>query len=303
MNATTQGPIWRKRMLDLARQAGVAHPPLFAPLLFAVAAQIEAIPPQDMALDGTRIRKNVSELRRALGTHVVVCTVPGGAEAEALGVPHNRDTWPPRATGPLAAALATEPDASRLANSPRLGATLEAVKQWQADASQPVVLAALTGPATLVSQLRAAGGALDDEAGYLLAGGTLAALARLYAEAGVHVLQLCEAAAPDDSAVDAWKGALGTIGNVARFHRVPPLLTIAAPSTTPWPMQVVAAPGTGQGAPPPKPHGRAWSPEPSTWSEAARSVGAERIVLTSAEVSATHDVAGLRSLVLGLWER
>lgn len=304
MNATAQGPTWRKRMQDLARQAGVAHPPLFAPLLFGVAAQIEAVSPQAMATDGTRIRKNVAELRRALGTDTVVCTVPSGIEAEALGVPHALDVWPPRPSGPLTAALPAEPDAARLASAARVVATLEAVKQWQADTSQPVVLAALTGPATLLAQLRAAGAALDDEAGYLLVGGTLAALGRLYAEAGVHVLQLCETAAPAAAAVDAWKGALGTIGNVARFHRVPPLLTVAADGAISWPMQVVAAPRADQGSPPPlKPHGRAWSSTPTDWSAAAGSAGAERIVLTPSEVLATHDVASLRSLVLALRER
>lgn len=268
--------MWRKRMQDLSRGVGRPHAPLFAPLLFGVAAQIEAIAPEAMARDATRVRKNVGELRRMLRTDVVVCAVPGSAEAEAMGT----------AVG--------EVDPVRLAAEERVAASLEAVRQWQADTSEPVILAALAGPATLLAQLRAGGLDVDDETGFDFVGRGLAALARLYAEAGVHVIQLHESALPSALQADSWKSALGTTGNVARFHRVAPLLVIDAPQVAVWPAQLVACPTPGQhsGAMP-RPHGRAWSAQPSNWPILPGETAGERLVTTVAEVPPTIEIAQL----------
>jgi len=266
--------MWRKRMQDLSRAVGKPHVPLFAPLLFGVAAQIEAIDPEAMARDATRLRKNVGELRRMLGTDAVVCAVPSSAEAAALG----------RAVGEI--------DVDRLAAEERVAASLEAVRQWQADSSDPVIVAALSGPATVLSQLRAAGIDVDDEAGFDFVGRGLAALARLYAEAGVHVLQLHETVAPQEAQVDAWKGALGTAGNVARFHRMAPLLVMDVANPPPWPAQAIACPTLAQHAGAmPRPHGRAWSAHPAEWPTLPGEGASERLVTTVTEVPPAIDIA------------
>lgn len=297
MNEAVRGAVWRKRMQDLSRNVGQRHAPLFAPLLFAAAAQIEAIEPWQMASDATRLRKNVGELRRVLGTDAVVCAVPSGMEAEALGVAVEGDQWPPKLTGTLAEPLAGEPDLARLTAARRLSASLEAVRQWQADGSEPVIVAALTGPATLLAQLRAAGTALDDKAGFEMAGSTLAALARLYAEAGIHVLQLHEDAAPGEDQIDEWKSALSTIGNVARFHRVPPVLVVSGgESGFSWPPQAVACPTTAQHpGTMTRAHGRAWPSEPGDWPTLTGLGTGERLVTTVGEVTGDIDVAALRA--------
>lgn len=292
MSEPVVGAAWRKRMQDLSRNAGRPHSPLFAPLLFGVAAQIESIAPAAMAHDGTRLRKNVGELQRALGMDAVVCSVPSAMEVEALGVPVD-DAWPPRPAGVLSAALAEEIDAARLAALPRVGASLDAVRQWQADASAPVIVAALTGPHTFLGQLRDAGAALGNDAGYDFVGRVLAAFARLYAEAGVHVLQWHETALPDEAGVELWKGALGTAGNVARFHRVPPLLVVeSAAAELSWPAQAVACPTHAQHAGAmPRAHGRAWPADATQWPALPGDAASERIVTTTAEVRA--DIAVL----------
>lgn len=273
--------MWRKRMQDLSRAVGRPHAPLFAPLLFGVAARIEAIAPEAMAVDGTRLRKNVGELRRMLKTDAVFCSAPSDAEVMAL------------------AGVGGQIDAARLAATPRIAASLEAVRQWQADTSEPVIVAALQGPASIAAALRA-GGAMDadDEALFDHVGRGLAALARLFCEAGVHVLQWHETVAPQDAQLDVWKGALGTAGNVARFHRVAPMLLMATPRALPWPAQAVACPTAAQHAGAmPRPHGRAWSADSSQWGALPGETASERLVTTSAELPADTDIAVLLAQV------
>lgn len=268
--------MWRKRMQDLSRAAGRPHVPLFAPVLFGVSAQIEAIDPQEMARDATRIRKNVGELRRMLKTDVVFCCAPGDAEAQAIG------------------ASVGEGIDEQLARHERIAASLEAVRQWQADVSEPVVGAALQGPASLVAALRRAGATEDDESAFDRVGRGLAALARLFCEAGVHLLQWHETVPHSEEQSDFWKGALGTAGNVARFHRVPPMLVMDTASPPAWPAQAVACPTLDQHAGPmPRPHGRAWSSDPAKWPALPGETASERIVTTVAEVPAQVDVAAL----------
>src|ERR1700752_4403036 len=89
-------PPWRRRLSEIGRNTGKPHPPLFAPLLYGVAAQIEALPPADVTADPTRLGKCLVELRRALGTAPLVVAAPSAMEAEALGASVDRGTWPPK---------------------------------------------------------------------------------------------------------------------------------------------------------------------------------------------------------------
>ncbi len=266
--------LWRQRMQDLSRNVGKPHAPLFAPLTLAASAQIEAISVDEMVLDATRLRKNASEMRRILGLNAVVCAVPSAMERECIGATVTSDSHP------------------------RLAASLEAVRQIaSADSSEPVLVAALTGPVTLFAQTRAAGADLDSEAAFDAIGSTLATLTRLYAEAGVHVLQFHESTSPDESDLDHWKGALGTAGNVARFHRVPPLLVMdSAPSS--WPAQMVACPTHTQHAGAmPRAHGRAWSADPAAWPRLPGDNASERYVTTVADLPSDMPVATIKSWV------
>lgn len=273
--------MWRKRMQDLSRSMGRPHAPLFAPVLFGVAAQIEAIAPAEMARDGTRLRKNVGELRRALKTDVVFCGAPSDAEVSAIGP------------------VGSDMDATRLAAQERIAASLEAVRQWLADSSEPVILVALRGPASILAALRAAGFEGDDEAGFDHVGRGLAGLVRLFAEGGVHVVQFHETVLPAEHQHDVWKGALGTAGNVARFHRVAPLLVMdTGAAVDAWPLQSVACPTPMQHAGAmPRPHGRAWYADPERWPSLPDETASERVVTTVSEVPAQVEIAALLTSV------
>lgn len=292
------GSIWRKRMQDLSRNVGRPHAPLFAPLTLSVAAQIEAIPVSEMVCDVTRLRKNVTELRRILGVSAAVCAVPSAMELDAVGAQVSTD-WPPKVIGAPKDGLA-EIDAAAILTHPRVHASVEAVRQLaSADASEPVLVAALTGPATLLAQLRVAGVDVDGETGYDYVGRLLATFARLYAEAGVHVLQWHESTSPDEADLDGWKGALNTAGNVARFHRIPPLLVFADDAAVPtWPAQAVACPTPAQHAGAmPRAHGRAWPGDASAWPTFPGESASERYVTTVADLSSSLPVASLKASV------
>lgn len=291
------GAVWRRRLQELARGVGKAHEPMFAPLLYGVAAQIDAIGVRDMVVDATKLRKNLSELRRMLALPAVTCAVPSLMELEALGGGVDGGAWPPRQVAGTSldlAALDTEPGA--LLRSSRLAASVDAVRQFAgADASEPVIAVALTGPATLVSQMRAAGcdgqssAALYDFVGHLLAG-----LIRMYCEAGVHLLQLHETLRPGADE-DCWKDALGTAGNMARFHRVPPLLVFSGDQAgMAWPAQAVpcVAPGAVL-QPATRPHAQLWPDDPSSWPTLPTQAGHARLITTAGEVPAAFGLAEL----------
>jgi len=268
--------MWRKRMQDLSRSVGKPHAPLFAPLLFGIAAQIEAIAPDAMARDATRLRKNVGELRRILGLDAVHCIAPGDAEARAIG--------------PAGAEVSPE----TVARDENIAASLEAVRQWQTDASAPVIVAALHGPTILLKKLRAAGSDASDDASLQHIGRGLAAIVRVLAETGAHVVQLHDEVPVSEGSIELWRGALGTVGNVARFHRVPPILVINEAAIGHWPAQAIPCPTHEQHpAGPSRPHGRAWSAEPSQWSRLPGETAAERIVTTVAEVRGDIEIGAL----------
>lgn len=285
-------------MQELARNVGKPHPPMFAPLLLGVAAQIEALAVPEMVRNPTRLRKNVSELRRMLELPAVFCATPSLIELEALGVPVNAEVWPPQQQSAAAFDLrAARLEPGALLASARFAAAVDVARQFGADSSEPVIAVALSGPATLVAQLRSANAGGDDETIYEFVGRLLAVLVRLYAEAGAHLIQLHESQTPGD-AEEHWKGALGTAGNVARFHRIPPLLVYAEGVNEPlWPMQAVPSIFSPAEKPPARAHAHAWSGDPLRWGALPGGQKNERVVTSATEVPADFALAELMNHV------
>lgn len=279
---------WRRRLSELGRGVGKPHAPLFAPLLYSVAAQIEALPPAEVTADPTRLGKCLVELRRVTGTVPFVVAAPSAMEAEALGARVDRDTWPPRVTLPASEGVIEFTDFDVMwSQSEALSASLETCKRLSTtQQNEPVLLAALTGPASLLVELL--GKAPADAAAYEFAGRALSALARQFAQSGISALLFCERQLPAD--VAAWSAALSTISNVARFHRIPALLVFDGIVPEEWPSATVACPGADQEAGIDKPHGLCASNNPSDWVELVGNTGHARVVLTARDIDADTDI-------------
>jgi acetophenone carboxylase len=275
---------WRRRLSELGRGVGRPHAPLFAPLLYGVAAQIEALPPAEVTADPTLLAKNLVELGRALGTAALVVVAPSALEAEALGADVDRDTWPPRIIAPAASTVLETADFDGLwSRAEGLDASLEACRRLVStqDAETPLI-AALTGPAALLEDLF--GGTPEAPEAWDFAGRALASLAREFAQRGAAALLLCERRPPAVPA--AWSAALGTLANVARFHRIPALLAFDDAAPEDWPSATVACPPPGMAPADDRPHGLVVPAEPADWTDLAACRGDARVIVTAREVPA-----------------
>jgi hypothetical protein len=282
-------------MIELSRGTSTEHPPLLAPLLWSIACQVEALEPAEFTSEPTKLTRGLTEMTRALELDTIVSACPSGMEAEALGARVDRSTWPPRVVDAGRADLAAVEDFDALwSRSAALSAALETTRRLAVlDRNKSVILAALSGPGALQNELTAPGESPPD---YDNLGRALAALARRYAESGATVLLLSEPALPADMV--AWNGALRTVANVAKFHRIPLLLCFedeVAPHE--WPGFVVPCPAAGTALETGRLYGVALKTEPDSWTaELAKAPGA-RIAITRREVSPAIPIGALQAVL------
>ncbi|MBI4695927.1 MAG: hypothetical protein HY749_18115 [Gammaproteobacteria bacterium] len=289
--------LWRRRLSELGRGVGKPHGPLFAPLLYGVGAQIEALPASEVTADPTRLRKALLELGRVLGTSALYVSAPSGMEAEAFGATIDRTRWPPQISAPAEeGALALTDFDAVWAASAHLEASLEVAARLAAEgADDALPLAALTGPATLLAETFGAA-AIETEEGYDFAGRALSALARRYAQSGVAGFVVCERVPP--AATAAWKTALNTLGNVAKFHRVPVLLSFGEAAAPEWPVSMVPCPRTAPGGA--KPYGLTVSADPATWDPAG--LAGARTLVSGGEIAADFPLDALAEACAAMLE-
>lgn len=288
-------PDWRRRVAELARGAGKPHAPLWVPMHFSGAAQIEALPVADFVSDPTKLGKGLSELRRILGSAAIVTAVPASAEAEALGAQVNLGVWPPVITAAPGAAVAALADLEQcFANGARLQASLQATRRLaEAESGAPVLVAVLTGPAALAAQLAPHATPGELEGLYDFIGRFLAALVGEYAKAGAHAIVLREGEVGAEIQ-PFWQDALGPIANVARFHKMPPLLQYGA-AAGPWPRNMIGCPRQSETGPVRGgAHALALPADPDGWNGLPDGGGNARIAMTDGEVAHTIAIAHLR---------
>lgn len=211
------GADWRRRLSELGRGGRRAHPPLFAPIIFTAAAEIEAIGATDFALDATKIVKDVSDLARMLGLKVAFTGVPCGMLAEALGARLDLSAWPPKVAEPPAGDVTETDDfADAWQRSALLSASMEATRRLSFGSKGPIAVVAIEGPALLCRQIFPHEGLSERTSDF--SGRVIAALVTEMAQRGASALVLV------DDQMDGTgfrTGALRTVGNVARFHKIP----------------------------------------------------------------------------------
>lgn len=279
---------WRKKLSDLGRGVANSHAPLFAPLLYGISAQIEARTPAEVTADPTRLGKCLGELKRASGMSVLTVAAPSLMEAEALGAEVDRGQWPPRrVSGARTTIVSLTEFEDCWKRSEALSASLEVSRRVVSVDKDAVVLPAMTGPASLLGELF--GDAEPDAGQWEFAGRALAALSRAFCTTGVSGLLFCESLPVTDEA--AWAAALGTISNIARFHRVPALLAFTGDPGVTWPDVTVPCPASGDA--PDRPHGWSLSSEFSRWEAQLDEIQAARVLVTAREVDAGADIEDL----------
>jgi acetophenone carboxylase len=268
----------RARARLLAR-SGRAQPGIFAPLVLAQAAEIEALPVAEFLGHPTRLAKGLTALHQALRTDAVVTTAADGLLAEAAGAELDWGTYPPV----VAAPAGPGPEAAAAITHPRVEAAVEATARLAATLpGDPVLVAALTGPATLAAEL---GGDPGDDAFMDATGRIALEVLKRFLEAGVNLVVLVEAAAPPAAAVEVWRSVVTPLVNVTRFHQAAPVMILESPSpagmeAVPASIGLCAPDGTAVGGPTQRVKGVALPREPKEWTAPAS--GAPLVVTAGA---------------------
>ncbi len=188
MNTEANRPA-RKRVQAIAQGRG-QHERVIAPLAFDVAAQISARPLAEFRTDPTQLANGLSELQRAIQSEVICCALADEIE--------------------LTSADGGDFDVANLVREDTpLATSLEACRRLRVSGGdQLVLLAGLTGPATLASQF-----ACD----FAQAAISFPALVKEFCAAGCDLIVVFEPETPLDEGDR--HAALKTAGNIARFHR------------------------------------------------------------------------------------
>jgi acetophenone carboxylase len=267
---------YKQAMLDLARRGGGNCAPLFVPLVRSIACQIEAISPLEMVSDPTRLAKGIVELRRAAGLDILVTATPCFMEAQALGAAIDQSQWPPQLVAGNPDALGTHSDFDACFDACEiLAAAMEATERLASQTSDGVaIVAALTGPATLLSQIFEGPSYSDQQREYVAA--AVAALVRRLGQAGADAIVFVETASP----VDAWEDLYGTVGNTAKFLKKP-LIVAGAAGAQEWPRLAVSPSLV-----------TTLSVDPADWDNVGET-GAAQFVTTLGEVTAEIPLATL----------
>jgi len=203
--------------------------PLFIPTMFSVAFQIEAIDAREFCANPTKVSKGISELSGALEFGVVTPVVPCLSEAEALGRSLDWNNYPPAikdaGNEDIVSALG-EASIEKMLLSDRVAVSIESTKRLKATLGRnAVIVAGLTGPATLARQLvgdRFSSMAVEEIVQLMeFCGRSLAAYTRALGEAGTQAFLISEAEPLFfcDGLSNQWADCVRPIINVAKFHR------------------------------------------------------------------------------------
>jgi hypothetical protein len=203
----------RKRAKAIAQGRG-RDARLVIPLAFEIAARISARPLDAFRNDPTQLSNALSELNNAINADGIVCAAAGEMELQSAGD----------------AAL----NADHIATNGPVAASLEACRRLRQSAGDEVVLlAGVTGPATLARQFP------DDTSAVAELFGTLV---KRFCEAGADIIFVID---DTEAGNGAWADDLKTAGNIARFHQASLLLWNGTDAPYKVPLDAPAPSGVG----------------------------------------------------------
>ena len=206
----------RKRAQAIAQGRGREHR-VVVPLAFETAARISARPVEVFRCDPTQLANALTELQRAIDADGMVVACADRMEFESSG--------------------GDGLDAALISTHGRVAASLEACARLrQSSGDDAVLVAGLTGPATLSRQF---------EADIARAGACFAELTKAFCAAGADLVLLIE----DEGHVEdePWQDAVRTAGNIARFHQASLLAwtSVHVPMPVKQPLSAPSSAGLG----------------------------------------------------------
>jgi uroporphyrinogen-III decarboxylase len=206
----------------LVRSNQLPAKPLFMPLIFAAAARVAGLSPQQFYTNPTKIANGLRQLQGPLRCDVLCCYADQTLIAEALGAALNWEAGLPRITAGPAQLIPVE-----VTGQGRVPVMLDVVGRLRIMLRDRVGLAvALPGPWATATYLFTPTG-VPAWADYLAAaGGTTLQAARAVCEAGADLILLIEPELPATAHPSRpdWSAMLETICNVIRFHEALPVL-------------------------------------------------------------------------------
>lgn len=201
-------------ILQTALDSGAAERKLLAPLICAIAGEVEGLAPQAFLRNATKLANTLRDLQRGLGLDVVVPESGSTIELEALGAKLDWNSYPPKIISPFRSASLPS-DLERRGRIPMLVDTVTRLKTVLGN--RAAIGVALNGPQRLVSA-SCGGISLSDAAEVVLA------MVRLVCSKGVNLVWLLEDSAtpPSDSA--EWQMVTAPILGTIRFYQAIPAL-------------------------------------------------------------------------------
>jgi len=176
------------QVLQTAAMGGTVQRPLLAPLVSAVAGELQGLQPEEFLRDTTKLSNAIRDLARSLNVDVAVAEFGTLWDAEAMGLPLDwTGGFPPEPDGELPV-----PPVSDLANSGRGPVVIEAVRRLSSLLGERVIVSAgVTGPVRLS---RLSGGKLSAVEAVDL----VMSAVRLLCEAGTKLIWVVEDPEPPE---------------------------------------------------------------------------------------------------------
>lgn len=206
-----------KAVLQTVLAGGSVERTLLAPLVCAVAGEVEGLAPQAFLRNATKLANTLRDLQRGLDLDIVVPESGTHIKLEALGVGLDWSCFPPRLTAQLrTGSLPT--DLERRGRMPILLDTVTRLSPMLG--GRAAIGIGLSGPQRLVT-------ATEGRLSLSAAAELVLATVRLICAGGVDLIWILEDGANPPQDMSEWLSATTPIWGTIRFHQAVPALHLS----------------------------------------------------------------------------